>query len=101
MSNILYLLSQRLLFRVLHCLSLLLPNIGYVQGMASLAANLLCYYDEVSCFIMLARLFTTRHLENFYRHGFGGLLEAFDELEDLLQRRKLGQILVGYLAEGL
>ncbi|RAL61471.1 hypothetical protein DID88_009400 [Monilinia fructigena] len=45
--------GQRLLFRVLHALSLYFPTTGYVQGMASLAATLLCYYDEEKCFVML------------------------------------------------
>ncbi|KAF4827218.1 TBC domain-containing protein [Colletotrichum siamense] len=48
--------GQRLLFRVLHALSLYFPNTGYVQGMASLAATLLCYFDEEKCFVMLVPL---------------------------------------------
>ncbi|KAK9367689.1 rab-GTPase-TBC domain-containing protein [Lipomyces kononenkoae] len=83
--------GQRLLFRVLHAFSLHMSDIGYVQGMAPLAANLLCYYDEIGCFIMLIRIFTTRHLAKLYGHGFTGLMDAFEELRVELNRRKIGQ----------
>lgn len=49
--------------------------------MASLAATLLCYYDEESCFIMMVRLFQLRGMERLYEPGFGGLVEAIGELE--------------------
>lgn len=71
--------GQRLLFRVLHSLALYFPDIGYTQGMASLAATLLCYYDEETAFIMLVRLWQLRGLEKLYAHGFGGLMTALDE----------------------
>ncbi|KAK9236905.1 rab-GTPase-TBC domain-containing protein [Lipomyces kononenkoae] len=83
--------GQRLLFRVLHAFSLHMSDVGYVQGMAPLAANLLCYYDEITCFIMLIRIFTTRHLGQLYEHGFMGLMHAFEELRLELIRRKIGQ----------
>ena len=73
--------GQRLLFRVLHSLSLYFPTTGYVQGMASLAATLLCYYDEESCFIMMVRLFQLRNLERLYQPGFSGLVAALSEFE--------------------
>ncbi|KAB8304965.1 hypothetical protein EYC80_004280 [Monilinia laxa] len=71
--------GQRLLFRVLHALSLYFPTTGYVQGMASLAATLLCYYDEEKCFVMLVRMWTLRGLEKLYEPGFPGLMAALDE----------------------
>lgn len=74
--------GQRLLFRVLHALSLHFPEVGYVQGMAALAATLLCYYDEETTFIMLVRLWELRGLGKLYEPGFGGLIEALDELEN-------------------
>jgi hypothetical protein len=73
--------GQRLLFRVLHSLSLYFPDVGYVQGMASIAATLLCYYDEETTFIMLIRLWELRGLERLYKPGFGGLMSALDEFE--------------------
>lgn len=73
--------GQRLLFRVLHAMSLYFPDTGYVQGMAALAATLLAYYDEEHTFIMLVRLWQLRGLEQLYKSGFAGLMEALDDFE--------------------
>ena len=73
--------GQRLLFRVLHCLSLFFPNTGYVQGMAALAATLLCYFDEEMAFVMLVRMWQLRGLERLYKPGFEGLMQALQEFE--------------------
>lgn len=73
--------GQRLLFRVLHCLSIYFPDTGYVQGMAALAATLLCYYDEEMAFVMLVRLWQLRGLERLYQSGFNGLMQALEEFE--------------------
>lgn len=73
--------GQRLLFRVLHCLSIYFPDTGYVQGMAALAATLLCYYEEEMAFVMLVRLWQLRGLERLYQCGFDGLMQALDEFE--------------------
>jgi hypothetical protein len=74
--------GQRLLFRVLHCLSLYFPETGYVQGMAALAATLLCYFDEGMAFVMLVRMWQLRGLERLYKAGFAGLMQALKEFED-------------------
>jgi len=73
--------GQRLLFRVLHALSIYFPETGYVQGMASLAATLLCYFDEEHCFVMLVRMWQLRGLDQLYRPGFEGLMAALREFE--------------------
>jgi hypothetical protein len=73
--------GQRLLFRVLHALSLYFPESGYVQGMAAVAATLLCYYDEEQAFVMMVRLWQLRGLDHLYMAGFGGLMEALEEFE--------------------
>ncbi|KAL8795632.1 MAG: hypothetical protein Q9195_001870 [Heterodermia aff. obscurata] len=73
--------GQRLLFRVLHCLSIYFPETGYVQGMAALAATLLCYFDEEMAFVMMVRLWQLRGLERLYRSGFEGLMQALAEFE--------------------
>jgi len=73
--------GQRLLFRVLHALSIYFPETGYVQGMASLAATLLCYFDEEKCFVMLVRMWRLRGLDRLYAHGFEGLMTALNEFE--------------------
>lgn len=73
--------GQRLLFRVLHCLSIYFPETGYVQGMATLAATLLCYFDEEMTFVMLVRLWQVRSLKRLYEPGFKGLTQALEEFE--------------------
>lgn len=73
--------GQRLLFRVLHAISLYCPEPGYVQGMASLAATLLCYYDEERAFVMMVRLWQLRGLDQLFQSEFVGLLAALDEFE--------------------
>jgi len=62
-------------------MSLYLPDTGYVQGMASLAATLLCYYEEDKAFVMLVRLWMLRGLERLYESGFAGLMEALSDFE--------------------
>ena len=73
--------GQRLLFRVLHCLSIYFPDTGYVQGMAALVATLLCYFDEEMTFVMVVRLWQLRGLERLYQPEFVGLMQALDEFE--------------------
>ena len=73
--------GQRLLFRVLHCMSIYFPSTGYVQGMAALAATLLCYFDEEMAFVMMVRLWQLRGLDRLYRTGFEGLMQALEEFE--------------------
>ncbi|KFY23796.1 hypothetical protein V493_05633 [Pseudogymnoascus sp. VKM F-4281 (FW-2241)] len=97
--------GQRLLFRVLHCLALYFPDTGYVQGMASLAATLLCYYDEETTFIMCVRLWTLRGLDKLYAHGFAGLMSALDEFQVDWMRghdvsRQLDELEIGPTAYG-
>ncbi|KAI6785396.1 TBC domain-containing protein -like protein [Emericellopsis cladophorae] len=73
--------GQRLLFRVLHAISIYFPETGYVQGMASLAATLLCYFEEEKCFVMMVRMWELRGLDRLYRHGFEGLMTGLQEFE--------------------
>ncbi|KAI0853674.1 hypothetical protein F5Y00DRAFT_223279 [Daldinia vernicosa] len=74
--------GQRLLFRVLHALSLYYPDTGYVQGMAPLAATFLSYFDEEMCFVMLVRLWKYRGLNRMYGSGFVALIEALKDFEN-------------------
>ena len=86
--------GQRLLFRLLHAIALEFPRIGYVQGMASVAATLLCYYPEETAFMMLTHLWTDRGLDRLYEPGFPHLLEAFQALEARMQKSKAGRHLL-------
>ncbi|KAK5092161.1 hypothetical protein LTR70_005766 [Exophiala xenobiotica] len=97
--------GQRLLFRVLHAMSMHFADTGYVQGMAALAATLLAYYEEEKAFIMLVRLWELRGLEKLYKHGFGGLMEALDDFENKWLghgelRKKLDDLMIGPTAYG-
>ncbi|RFU71907.1 tbc domain-containing [Trichoderma arundinaceum] len=83
--------GQRLLFRVLHCLSIYFPETGYVQGMASLAATLLCYFDEEKCFVMLVRMWQLRGLDRLYRPGFEGLMKALHEFDETWLHKDVGK----------
>ncbi|RYO77116.1 hypothetical protein DL762_009467 [Monosporascus cannonballus] len=74
--------GQRLLFRVLHALSLYFPETGYVQGMAPLVATLLSYYEEESCFVMLVRLWQYRGLSQMYGTRDSELGELMNILGD-------------------
>ena len=85
---------QRLLFQVLHCISLKFPDHGYVQGMAPIAATLLCYYPGEIAFAMLVRLWQGKGLKNFFSREFDGLMTAFSSLEESLKYRPVGKKLV-------
>ena len=90
--------GQRLMFRVLHALSIYFPVTGYVQGMASLAATLLCYFDEEKCFVMLVRMWELRGLDRIYRPGFAGLMVALDEFQVSWLHKDVAKRLVSALA---
>jgi hypothetical protein len=92
--------GQRLLFRVLHAMSLY--GDGYTQGMASLAATLLCYYEEEKSFVMLVRMWRYRGLERLYQPGFAGLIACLDDFKDnWLARKEVAKKLVcSHLLEG-
>lgn len=90
--------GQRLLFRVLHAMSIYFPDTGYVQGMASLAATLLCYFDEEKTFVMLVRMWRYRGLERLYQPGFEGLMTALGDFEKhWLQGKEVARKLVRLL----
>lgn len=89
--------GQRLLFRVLHALSIYFPETGYVQGMASLGATLLCYFDEEKSFVMLVRMWQLRGLERLYRHGFEGLMTGLCEFETFWLHKDVAKKLVSVL----
>ncbi|KTW31762.1 uncharacterized protein T551_01023 [Pneumocystis jirovecii RU7] len=83
--------GQRLLFRVLHALSLFYSDTGYVQGMASLVATFLCYYDEESAFIMSVRLWEEKGILSIFSNDFNDLFLCFNELEARLSKTRVGK----------
>ncbi|KXT18780.1 hypothetical protein AC579_8246 [Pseudocercospora musae] len=74
--------GQRLLFRVLHAMALYFPGVGYVQGMASIAVTLLCYFDEENAFVMMVRMWQLRGLESFFKENFSGLMAALEDFDN-------------------
>lgn len=88
--------GQRLLFRVLHAISIYFPETGYVQGMASLAATLLCYFDEEKCFVMLVRMWQYRGLARLYRPGFEELMAALAEFNTRWLNKDVASKLVSF-----
>lgn len=80
--------GQAALSRLLHCIAMQFPDVGYVQGMASLGATLLCYYTEETAFVMLAWLWTERGMATLYSRGFRNLTRAHTDLAD---RMRLGE----------
>jgi hypothetical protein len=86
--------GQRLLFRVLHAISIYFPETGYGQGMGSLAATLLCYFDEERCFVMMVRMWQLRGLRDLYHPNFVGLMAALKEFENDWLNRDVAKRLV-------
>ena len=69
--------GQRSLFKVLSAYSKYNKQIGYVQGMAYLAALFLIYMDEQSSFYLLHSLIKNYELERIYLPGFPDLKKKF------------------------
>ena len=80
--------SQRSLFHVLHCFSLLCSDCGYVQGIGPIAATLICYFFPSQVYAILARLHSHPFysLHSIFLPGFPGLLEAIYVQERIVER---------------
>jgi hypothetical protein len=62
--------------------------------MASLAATLLCYFEEEKCFVMMVRMWELRGLDRLYRHGFEGLMTGLQEFETFWLNKDVAKKLV-------
>mmetsp|Transcript_13189 Transcript_13189/g.20546 ORF Transcript_13189/g.20546 Transcript_13189/m.20546 type:complete len:116 (+) Transcript_13189:1052-1399(+) len=71
--------GQKDLFAVLKCLSLVEPEIGYVQGMGYMVAILLLYVDKEEAFSIMLKVFNAKQyrMREFYLGGMPGLRVAF------------------------
>ena len=82
-----YGLKQRQLFRILRAYSIVDPELGYTQGMASVCANILCHVEDEELafwtFYSMMRFYT---LDELYRPTFPGLQEAFYVHGQLLEK---------------
>lgn len=81
--------GQMLLFRVLRCLALRNPSVGYCQGMGFSCALFLMYMPEEAAFwtmnqVLLADRYN--HVANLYIDGFPLLFQAFHILERLMRK---------------
>ena len=78
--------GQSSLFKVLVALANQNPEVGYCQGMSTVAAFFLLYFDEERAFRHLRTLFRSQELDRLYAHHFPKLFETFYIHEQLLAR---------------
>jgi len=76
--------GQSSLFKVLVALANQNPDVGYCQGMSTVAAFFLLYFDEERAFRHLRTLFRSQELDRLYAHHFPKLFETFFIHEHLL-----------------
>lgn len=77
--------GQGMLFKILVALANHNPKVGYCQGMSSVAAFFLLYFDEETAFNHLVTLFRSQDLDGLFEHGFPKLFESFYIHNRLLQ----------------
>ncbi|KAG0004167.1 hypothetical protein BGZ65_000825 [Modicella reniformis] len=75
--------GQCALFKVLKAYSNYNNQVGYCQGMASVVATMLTFFDEEKTFVLLAQLFDRYGIKDVVVPGFPGLFETFYIQEEL------------------
>lgn len=78
--------AQVSLFKILVAYSNVDPEVGYCQGMSTIAAFLLLYFEEEMAFNMLKRLMDRDGLRSLFTAGFPLLFETFFVQEQLMKR---------------
>ena len=78
--------AQISLFKILVAYSNLDPEVGYCQGMSTIAAFLLLYFDEGGAFEAFVKLMSRDNLRLMYRTGFPLLFEYFWIQERLMRK---------------
>ncbi len=78
--------AQISLFKILVAYSNLDPEVGYCQGMSTIAAFLLLYFDETAAFEAFVKLMSRDDLRLMYRTGFPLLFEYFWIQERLMKK---------------
>lgn len=78
--------AQVSLFKILVAYSNLDPAVGYCQGMSTVAAFLLLYFEEEVAFKVLTSIMQRSRLRSLYMVGFGLLFETFFIHEQLMQK---------------
>jgi hypothetical protein len=71
--------GQKDLFSVLKCLSIVEPEIGYVQGMGYMVAILLMYVDKIDAFNIMMKVINNKPyaMKPFYQPAMPGLKVSF------------------------
>lgn len=77
--------GQGMLFKVLVALANHNTKVGYCQGMSSVVAFFLLYFDEETSFNHLVTLFRSQDLDGLFENGFPKLFESFYIHNRLLQ----------------
>ncbi|KAK3844046.1 MAG: rab-GTPase-TBC domain-containing protein [Linnemannia gamsii] len=75
--------GQCALFKVLKAYSNYNSRVGYCQGMASVVATMLTFFDDEKAFELLAQLFDRYNINELVVPGFPALFEAFYIQEEL------------------
>ncbi|KAF9135112.1 hypothetical protein BGW39_004744 [Mortierella sp. 14UC] len=75
--------GQCALFKVLKAYSNYNNHVGYCQGMASVVATMLTFFDAEKTFVLLAQLFERYNINELVVPGFPALFEAFFIQEEL------------------
>ncbi|KAF9150423.1 hypothetical protein BG015_007772 [Linnemannia schmuckeri] len=75
--------GQCALFKVLKAYSNYNNRVGYCQGMASVVATMLTFFDAEKTFVLLAQLFDRYNINELVVPGFPALFEAFFIQEEL------------------
>lgn len=78
--------SQISLFKILVAYSNLDPDVGYCQGMSTVAAFLLLYFDEEAAFRALIKIMRRDDLRSMYKSGFPLLFKYFWIQERLMRK---------------
>lgn len=78
--------AQISLFKILVAYSNLDPEVGYCQGMSTIAAFLLLYFDETAAFEAFVKLMSRDDLRLMYCTGFPLLFEYFWIQERLMKK---------------
>ena len=78
--------AQISLFKILVAYSNLDPEVGYCQGMSTIAAFLLLYFDEAAAFEAFVKVMARDDLRLMYRTGFPLLFEYFWIHERLMKK---------------
>jgi hypothetical protein len=78
--------AQVSLFKILVAYSNYDPEVGYCQGMSTIAAFLLLYFEEEMAFNVLRRMMGREDLRTFFLAGFPLLFETFYVQEQLMKK---------------